>query len=231
MLLRNLFAEMFTPFLLIGLGYFAGIVILSFDFTSFEYWYIVGGFIFFLITFLYEIRDSGPKISWRTKYNKKKQEFVDSIWPKTVLICFVIISIIAFSSPLLFVIERGNYLLLAYLFFLLFIYVNNVILKIVLAGLIVNLKPYLIILLGYDFLKKNYILFFCFLISVVALFFWTEYYLDEENATSASANKKPSNRSVKKVVAKKAVAKKKVAKKVAKKVTKKKVAKKKTSRR
>lgn len=96
MLLRNLFAELFTPFLLIGLGYSAGIVILSFDFTSFEYWYIVGGFIFFLIIYLYEIRDSGPQISWRTKYNKKKQDFVDSIWPKTVLICFVIISIIAF---------------------------------------------------------------------------------------------------------------------------------------
>jgi len=93
---KNLFAEFCGPFFLIGLGYFAGMVILFFDFTSFEYWFIVGGFIFFLIMYLYEIRDSGPQISWRTKYNKKKQDFVDSIWPKTALICFVIISIIAF---------------------------------------------------------------------------------------------------------------------------------------
>jgi hypothetical protein len=95
---------------------------------------------------------------------------------------FSLICILAFNMPLLFLVERGNYLILAYLFFLLFIYHNNNTFKTILGGLLVNLKPYLIVFFGYEFIKKNYLSFFYYLASVLFFFGVTFYFLSDDFA-------------------------------------------------
>lgn len=93
-----------------------------------------------------------------------------------------IILIAALNSPMLFLLERGNYLILAYLIFILFIYYKNDILKTIFAGLLVNLKPYLVVFLGYELFKKNYILFIYYFLSVLLIFFLTFDYLSDDSA-------------------------------------------------
>lgn len=86
---------------------------------------------------------------------------------------------LAFCLPILYLVERGNYLLIAFiLYLLLFLYPSRV-MYILIFSLLVNLKPYLFLFGFFLIQDKNYNNYFYFLLCSLLVFVSSSFILDD----------------------------------------------------
>ena len=87
-----------------------------------------------------------------------------------------------FSIPSIYLFERGNYLIVAYCLFLIMLIKNNIIYSILIRSILINLKPYFILLSFDYFFKRSFKEFFIIIIFSGIIFFITDIIINDSNS-------------------------------------------------
>lgn len=95
---------------------------------------------------------------------------------------------ILLSLPFLYTAERMNYLIIAYIFYCLYLMEKKCLLRYIYFGIAVNIKPYLILLSAAYLVRKEPKNFICSIISSVSIFFIGQWIIKDRNSGLFLAN-------------------------------------------
>ena len=108
----------------------------------------------------------------------------EKFFTNTNNLVFIPIAIIFFFSfPMLYELERGNYIIFAYLLFVIYLNLqaSNTPFALFLQGMLINLKPYFLIFLIMNFFKRSFLNLFLIILISVSIFVISSQILGDQN--------------------------------------------------